>query len=275
MNFITFHAQRRASGALHAHATLADLDNATYVRMVDMMFASAARHHPNIQKTLLTSASTDLSLLQTSLVRVDNAVKTETLMRDRAAAQAHFLAAYDFTQPAVLLDSDILIFGSLTPLFERDFDIAVTWRHRDGMPINNGLILINKRRPETVRTFFRRYVDIYNTRYAGAADWYGDQLAMHDAVGCKAEDLSDNTVVDAAGCRVLLLPCSQYNFTPGRRLRKLLWPARSRRVFHFKGARKPQMFEFWDLHFSGRPKLLALLQIWIRRTMSRLPKPRA
>jgi hypothetical protein len=269
MNFVTFHVQRRALHEIHPDASVVDLDNVRCVQMVEMMFASAERAHRNIIRTILTDSTSDLSYLQCEAVRVEQEVRPHALMRDRAAAQARYFDTYGFDKPVVLLDSDVLLFRSLAPVFEFDFDIAVTWRKRDEMPINNGLIVVNNKRPHIVRQFFRRYVEIFDERYLADADWYGDQMALQDVVGCRREDFSDYRIVDASGCKVLLLPCSEYNFTPGKNLRKLAWPSTRRAVYHFKGRRKPQMVEFWELHFSGLPKVLAILKVALARVRQR------
>lgn len=277
MNFVTFHVQRRGLDEIHPDASVVDLDNAQCVRMLDMMFASAERTHGRsvVKKTILTNASTDLSLLRTTATRVEHEARPRTLMRDRAAAQSRYFDAYSFEDPVVLLDSDILLVRSLSSLFQRDFDIAVTWRSRDEMPINNGLILVNNRRPDVARAFFRRYVQIFDERYLSDADWYGDQMALQDAVGCRREAFEDHAVIESSGCKVLLLPCSHYNFSPGKSLLKLAWPAKGRAVFHFKGRRKPQMVEFWNLNFSRSPKVLSLLHLWIRRVSERVSRRRS
>lgn len=252
MLFVTFHVQRSEGDPRHADSDVARLDAPTYVQMIDMMFDSAARHHAEMSPVVLSAPGTDLGALRWKVQRKDHPAAPQSIMLDRTLAQLSYLESSRFDRPVVMLDSDILLFGSLRPLFDEDFDVAVTWRDDPSMPINNGIILLNNRNPAAVRRFFRRYADIYRQSFADRADWYGDQLAMAALIGLDPDEYASRPCVDVEGCRVRLLPCSLYNAKPKKKLLKMLWPGRRRRVLHFKGAQKPLMFDYWRLHFAGR-----------------------
>ena len=251
MQFVTFHIHRAEGDVKHADSDVARFDAQQYVVMIDMMFDSAARFHADMEPVVLSSAGTDLSGLRWKVQRKDGPAAPESIMLDRTLAQLRHLEECAFDRPIVMLDSDILIFGSLRELFEEDFDVAVTWRDNETMPINNGILLLNHRHPAAVRRFFRRYAEIYQRSHADQAAWYGDQLAMAELIGLRPEEYASRETVAVDGCRVRLLPCSTYNARPGKKLRHLLFPARGRRVLHFKADKKRLMRDYWLLHFSG------------------------
>ena len=173
----------------------------------------------------------------------------------------------DLSVPMILLDSDILLNGSLSRVFERDFDVALTWRPNHEMPINGGLIILNNARPEAAKAFFARYVAVYRTKYAEQARWFGDQLALRDCVGLPAEGMKEYTTVDQDGCRILLLPCDTYNFSPPNRYRSISSRLSEKVVLHFKGQRKRLMAPFWRawLHPSRSPLPWVQLMGWKAR----------
>ena len=251
MQFVTFHIQRSDEDVKHADSDVARFDARMYVRMIDMMFDSAARYHPDMEPVVLTSPCTDLSELRRTVQRKDGPAAPESIMLDRTLAQLRHLEDCAFDGPIVMLDSDILVFGSLARLFREDFDVAVTWRDNPTMPVNNGVLLLNDRHPAAVRRFFRRYADIYRRSYSRQADWYGDQLAMAELIGLPAREYASRRTVDVEGCRVRLLPCSTYNARPKAKLLHVLFPGVRRRILHFKADKKRLMRDYWRLHFSG------------------------
>jgi hypothetical protein len=250
MQFVTFHVHRSDADRKHADSDVAKFDPRHYVAMIDMMFDSAARFHPDMDPVVLTSASTDLSALRWAVRRKDGPAAPQSIMLDRTLAQLRHLEECDFDRPIVMLDSDILVFGSLETLFKEDFDVAVTWRDDETMPINNGIIFLNHRNPAAVRQFFRRYAEIYRQSYSSRADWYGDQMAMAALIGLHPAQYASRDTVDVEGCRVRLLPCSAYNAAPRKKPWHVLFPAVGRKVLHFKAGKKRLMRDYWLLHFS-------------------------
>jgi hypothetical protein len=113
------------------------------------------------------------------------------------------------------------------------------------MPINGGFIILNNVRPDASKGFLNRFVSIYRSKYAGQASWYGDQLALRDCVGLRADEMSAHDIVERDGCRILLLPCSTYNFSPRNLYRAICSPLTDKVVLHFKGQRKRLMAPFW------------------------------
>jgi hypothetical protein len=170
----------------------------------------------------------------------------------------------------VLLDSDILVNGPLAPLLEQDFDVALTWRDNPEMPINGGFMVLQSRRPEDVRRFFRRYVQLYRARHAASSDWYGDQFALRDLLALPTDAFGRVDVVDVEGCRVRLLPCARYNFSPRNRTRAVLRPLHGPTVLHFNGSRKRLMLLYSNAHLSGRSAPREIARYYLKRQTHRL-----
>jgi hypothetical protein len=242
MEFVTFHAWLRPEESGHPNQSL---ESAEQVQLIRLMTKSVRLWHPHSSMTLLTNARTASWRLPSHCKQVINEVIPKDLMLERAIAQERYVLASDMGAPMVLLDSDILLNGGLDAVFERTFDVALTWRPNHEMPINGGLIILNHERPEVAKGFLSRYVSVYRRTYAGQARWFGDQLALQDCVGLRAEDMSEYQVVERDGCRLLLLPCSSYNFSPHNRYRAICSRLPDKSVLHFKGQRKRLMAPFW------------------------------
>ncbi len=267
--FVSFHADNpRGVGQAHPNT---NLDTAAYRRMLDLLFRSVRLAHAAPECVLLTDRPTRMDGVRGPLRRVDGDVDHARLMLSRTEAQATFVDRHDFARPLVLLDSDILLNGSLRPLFDEDFDVAVTWRPIKDMPLNGGLLVLHNRRPAVSKSFFAKFARTYRERFAsgGNAAWYGDQLALQECVGLDRHQLAKQTVVERDGCRIRLLPCEQYNFSPDNRLDAIADGLPDKLVVHFKGARKSLMQPFWDAFLAPR-----LHRWWFPATRARRARER-
>jgi len=251
--FVTFHADR-PSGLEGMHPN-ANLQGPVYMRMIDMLFRSVCLFHQDARFTLLTDKFTRVHGIQKPFNRMDSVIDHSSMMMSRSLAQLECIEASDFSRPMVLIDSDMLLNGSLSHLFLENFDVALTWRLNKSMPINGGLIILNNRRPDVVRTFFRRFVDIYRQNYADQSQWYGDQLALMHCIGLSHRALSRSHILKINGCRVLMLPCDTYNFSPECRFSSIVEEFDDKLILHFKGERKKMMAVYWLNHL--RPKELS------------------
>lgn len=270
--FVTFHATPAAKEVhpnQHLHAS-------EYVSMINLMFASAELFHPGLKKTVLTAMNTQLEGLNcsASLLRFD--LVSERLMLERTKAQLMHVRASSFERPMVILDSDILINASLAPIFKQDFDVALTWRPSINMPINGGLIVLNNLRPEAAKGFFERFLTMYQEKYANeeSAAWFGDQLALRDLVGLHHSQMSKQQIVSVDGCRILLLPCETYNFSPADRYGDICNKFTDKAVLHFKGQRKRLMHPFWEAQLFPRHSYSPRVQ-WSGYSMRRWLRERA
>ena len=250
LEFVTFHVALGSREEVHPNQTLKHRE---YLSMIDMMFASVRLFHPDAKTTVLTDADTDFSGMECPADRtVRSAIDNNKFMLERADAQSRHVQDSSFARPMVMLDSDILINAPLLPVLDRGFDVAVTWRDSENMPINGGLLILNNTRPDVAKRFFARFTAIYRERYSEQAAWYGDQLALRDCVGLSLADLAARETVEVDGCRILLLPCDTYNFSPDNRYGEICSELPGKVVVHFKGQRKRLMRPFWRAWLRSR-----------------------
>jgi hypothetical protein len=267
-HFVTFHvATGGEASPAHIIARHAD-----YLRLLDMMIRSLRRIYPDSSVTILSSADTDLRGLTSEFIRENHPVDPGRLMEARALAQQAHLQSSPMREPILFLDSDMLLNEPLDSLFDEDFDVALTIRAKQEMPINGGFMLINNRRPDVVRAFFARYIARFVGQYSADAAWYGDQLALRDVVYAPGSDV-DAQWIDADGCRVRLLPCSQYNHSPRNKLLPMLQSMRGRALLHFKGNRKRFMPMYWHLRLRSSSPPARLIGWAVERLATRLSKP--
>jgi hypothetical protein len=246
IEFVTFHADRHTSDAgPHPNA---NLEPSLYMQMIDLMFRSARIFHRNASCTLITDEATTTGGLHGDIHRFDFPIDHNALMYSRSLSQLAYIEQHSFTGPLALIDSDILINGGLSCVFDEDFDIAVTWRKSATMPINGGLLIVNNLCPDNGRHFFRRFLDVYRERYlrSSAAAWYGDQLALRDLIGLTHREMNNQRIVTIEGCRVLFLPCNKYNYSPENRYEAIGTGLKDHSIIHFKGPRKRLMNLFWN-----------------------------
>ena len=247
--------------------------------MIDMMFASASKAESVLRTVVLTDNTTDFSLCRTpvsAIVRTD--INASQLMLERTRSQLSYVQSSSFTAPIVILDSDILINAPLKPIFDADFDVAVTWRESKNQPLNGGFLVLNNLRPEVSRRFFQKFSSIYLERYLDQAAWYGDQLALRDCVGLPLKEIRSRKLVEVDGCRVLLLPCDTYNFSPENRYGEIKADMPEKVVLHFKGERKRLMAPYWYAWLKSRNSFspFVLLHAWReRKSLARLVKAEA
>jgi hypothetical protein len=227
----------------------ANLENEQYLDMVNMLFMSAQQFHPVCNCIVLTNECTRLGPVSSYCSRINYAVRHDKMMLDRMGAQRAFFLNYDFSCPVVMADSDVLINDSLDSVFQQDFDIGLTWRNNARMPINGGIMFVNNRRPSASRRFFTAVHEIYERKYADQAEWYGDQYALRDFLGMTRKEIVNHRgVVETNGCRVLLLPCEQYNYSPDNVMTSITSRFLDKLVLHFKGERKELMKLYWQAH---------------------------
>jgi len=251
IEFVTFHHSLEAGQEAHPHETLRH-DN--YLNILDMMFRSAALFHPQMRGVVITSPDTSLRGLKYRSIKHEVDVDATKLMLSRTRAQHHYLNASSFESPIVFLDSDILLNGSLSSILEKDFDVALTYRTKSSVPINGGLMIINNRRPEKARHFFKIFTEHFENAFSDKAHWYGDQLAMVSLLQLAPLAPQYKETIECEGCRILLLPCDNYNFSPDNDVESIRAPLDDKLVLHFKGQRKHLMRLYWSAFLVANNK---------------------
>jgi len=269
VDIITFHVSLDSDESVHPNQTLKDRE---YFLMVWMMFSSARLFHRKVSTIMLTDEKTEFKGLPRTVKYVRSEVDPEKLMLARTIAQLKYVQHHEFSTPLVFVDSDILFNATLSPIFEMDFDVALTWRTNAEMPINGGLLILNNIRPHVSKLFFERFVKIYRDKYSDSAAWFGDQLALRDCAGVDFSQISGLEIVEADGVRVLLLPCDTYNFSPRNLYSEISTNLSNKTVLHFKGERKRLMPIFWNLWLAPRRAMrpwLKVLSVLERRWLSK------
>lgn len=241
--FVTFHVETTPDSTVHPNTTLAE---AEYVRMINFMFASAQKFCQKMKAVVLTDSSTALDGLISKANVVRQSVNTEELMLERSRMQLQYLRDSKLRTPVVFLDSDILINGPINKILKKKFDIALTVRDHSEMPINGGIIILNNRQRKATIQFFERYVGNFERNFRIGEKWYGDQLALSDLVFDDSAKYLGGARYDVNGCRVLIIPASEFNYSPNEDTEFSTKPL-TQSVLHFKGARKQLMFEYQKL----------------------------
>jgi hypothetical protein len=125
----------------------------------------------------------------------------------------------------LILDTDVLVRGDLSHVFERDFDVALTKRYRPVRtetgydmtkiyPYNCGVMFSRSRR------FWFDCAEFLEGQQVDINQWMGEQLSM-----C--------VVAESGNHRVLDLKVDEYNWTPTFR-----GETSDAYIFHMKGNRK-------------------------------------
>lgn len=232
------------------------LDNRNeYLQMIDTLFRSAAIYHPDCKKVILTDKSTDLSQVASDIViyRVD--IDSEKVMLGRLIAQLNYARSEDERSDIVFLDSDMLINGSLGSLFSEQFQVALTYRSHNEMPINGGVIFVSKHQKQRAVEFLEFVLTIYQEKYAAHSTWWGDQYALMDAISTDLHSqlLSDDQSmrwVETDRFKTLLVPCRVYNFSPSYEFDSIASRLAEPAIIHFKGHRKNLIAFYWNAYLA-------------------------
>lgn len=215
-------------------------------KLIDAMFGSARTLHGNCSTVLLTDSKSTFSELDEKICIKRFPTQSDAVIFNRLEAQLQFLESLESNQHVVFLDTDMLFVKSFDSVFQQEFDIGLTFRDFDSMPINGGLILINSRGIQSGIRFLKSVKDIFESRYADEKFWWGDQHALMDVVGMEN---FQNRVTDRLTTNdsdLLLLPCEEFNFSPHNTLGSLHGLHKSKWLLHFKGKRKWQMAIYAD-----------------------------
>jgi hypothetical protein len=227
-------------------------DIAAELRLIDLLYRSAALREGAAALTLLTDMTTDTSLLGDHIRVMRRELSDMPVMLARLTAESEYIAASGLERPILLLDTDILINRPLRAVFDEDFDIGVTLRRGKAMPLNSGVRFINNKRPDVSRRFMAELAQLVATRFLKDANWWADQLALNALVGADAATSVPATIV-RGDYRVRVLPVAEYNYSPPPWRLGMLPSYRNKYVLHFKSARRKKLMpELFRRHFSDR-----------------------
>lgn len=163
--------------------------------------------------------------------------------------QRDFFKQHPVHNPFIVCDTDLLFFKSVSHLFDRDFDIALTRRSENKkMPFNSGIFFVNNRKPFAAHQFWSLQVQTIERYFMTDAGWYGDQLVLTKIVDDLATPIA-NDLYEIDGLRILVLDGNDYNFSP-KREHSYLFLRPSVHVYHFKGRSRAFMNYFYRFYIS-------------------------
>lgn len=220
-----------------------------YRDLLAILFRSVELFHPGAKTVLLTDERTPLEALSADTEVVRCRVDRDRVVHSRLLAQIAYLRHRAGKSAVVFLDPDIIVNADLTPLLVEEFDVALTYRDLPEMPINDGVIVVNARAGRAGLRFLKRVRSIYDRYCADDPYWFGSQRAFIAALGKQFANRSSD-VIEVRRCRVRLLPCEQWNFSPEHNEEENAAELRNKYILHFKGERKSLMPLYWEKHIS-------------------------
>ncbi len=215
-------------------------------RCIPLMFASAEQADPGCRKVVLTDRETPFPAASPfEVIRLD--LDPEDLMPSRCEAYATFLEGAD--GHVAIDDSDLLVAESLAPIFASQFDVGLTFRDHEDMPINVGVNFAHGSRLGRAARFHLRTREVLLGEFGSFKQWRGTQYAMSRLVDGADFTREEPFFHRQNGFDVMLLPCDVYNFSAPSPMEGF-YPGKA--ILHFKGPRKPAMADYWERHLAGR-----------------------
>ncbi len=159
--------------------------------MFQMMAASMRRIRPDVQVHLLTLGDTvvpagiDCDAVFRGEIDVSLEQCWERLMVEETLCWSRYVHSDLFGAPTVFVDADLLVQKDPFALLSNEFDVGMTYS-LDPLArsmINAGVILVDGRNPDKVRTFFDTLASLVSSYDAEEQRWNGDQRALDEMVG--------------------------------------------------------------------------------------------
>ncbi|NES81875.1 MAG: hypothetical protein F6K10_10985 [Moorea sp. SIO2B7] len=222
-----------------------------YELMINLLFRSISIYHENCRKVVLTDYSTEITGLQNDVELYRVEIDTKYLMLSRLKAQIEFLTNHDFSSDVVFLDADILVNKNLESVFEKDFNVGLTYREtHKTMPVNGAVIFVSNTNKEYALHFLNKIHDIYTEKYLNHSLWWGDQYALIDAIGHEKFLHRTSEFIQIDRVKILLLPCDYYNFSPQPNFSSIAFELSDKKIIHFKGKRKKLINPYWMTYLN-------------------------
>ncbi len=246
ITFVTFYMDVTARTMEDIHRTTSTITVTEPHKYIQTMFASARRFHSQCRQVILSDRGTIFpSHPDTDIIRYD--LDAESPMMSRSIAWLRYVKEAE--EHTIFLDSDILINGDLSPVFDYDFDVSLTYRDEDKWPINAGINFAHGQRIDGAARFHRRWLRRFRSQHHGRGVWGGDQDALREMFSAVDFARDDIFCHDLDGIKVLFLPCSAYNFSTSMQC-EMDGHYPEKKVLHFKGRRKPHLFPYWRTYIK-------------------------
>jgi hypothetical protein len=220
-------------------------------RQFELFRESIRRVDHDASFVILTDPDTDFLVEDRDTVVIRQPVDHSEIMLERSRRQLDFLEKYDFNSPVVFADTDMLILAPLDRVFHKEFDVALTLRSGEDMPINGGLILVSDRQPKRSIDFFRRLVSKMDSESkAQRREWYGDQTALADMLAPLDGQSDMGRLRDYGDYSALFLDSTQYNYSPPSQRPRLSENLQGTVIYHFKGRCRSYMEPIWKFRID-------------------------
>lgn len=246
ISFVTFYIDVTTRTMDNIHRTTSTITVTEPHEYIRTMFASARRFHSECRQVILSDRRTVFPLHpDTDIIRYDLDAGNPMMARS--------MAWLDYVKEAeghtIFLDSDILINGDLSLVFDYDFDVALTYRDEEKWPINAGINFAHGGRIGGAARFHRRWLGRFRSQHQLSSVWGGDQDALREIFSAVDFARDDAFCHDLDGIKVLFLPCSTYNFSTSMKC-EMDGHYPEKKVLHFKGRRKPHLFPYWRTYIK-------------------------
>ena len=208
-----------------------------------MMRTSMRRFHPNARFVILTDHRTQFPDFGEDVDIRRFTIDKQNLMFERLRLQTHFLVERNDDAHVVFLDSDIISTDSLKSLYDQRFDIALTVRDDESMPINAGAIFIHGDGLDRARAFFEAWLDRLATQSSAAErHWYGDQTSLYSLVQDTIQQSKLSIgLYETNELSLLLVDSKHYNYSPSSRHDLIDIKSKNINLVHFNGIRRGYM----------------------------------
>lgn len=219
--------------------------------MIDCMFFSVKKYHPDCRCVLLTDYETPIQdSSQFELIRYP--IHTNRIEIAGILAQMQFLRSFDdLGSNIIILDADMLIQGNLNHLFQSPVDIYFTLildqANIPYMPINIGFVGIAanavKKAEKLWSSLLKVFYGVGKTEF-----WGGGQHALNCILIDHLKKFMKKKIPIYLDDILISYLSSQYNYPPkdnefSEYIDKL--------IVHFKGQRKKYFLPYFQKYFKG------------------------
>lgn len=206
-----------------------DVKSSDYHDFIKLAFESAKKFG---YETILVTSGAEFENNADHVIRLND--DEPFLMNWILKAQKAYLQSDLFNDNSVLFSPDALIRKELTPIFEKEFDVAFTERPAKKYPINNGVIYLKPKNKNRLIQLWDEFLYRCDQYEFDQKHWFGDQKSIIETFEYYGKE--------PFGLKVLKLPCELYNasiLTNDLEVQEAdpLLIEKSY-ILHFKGARK-------------------------------------
>jgi hypothetical protein len=221
------------------------------LELLKLLFLSAKKIHPNCKMSVLTNHSTPPLELpeEVNIIRYPYDKYGNRLAEMLSIRQ--FLKENPNNSNLAIVDFDMLIQESLSPLFERNFDICLSKRETRNIqhiPINLGFIGIKQGRASIAAKFFGAIIDQI-LPFPDLFYWGGSQLAVQKLFFHQLLKNPEIKRITYQGIQILLIS-EDYNYSPENSIIDTFFP--HKKIIHFKGPKKKWMENYWNNHLKSK-----------------------